>query len=466
MGKQPVTGVTKNQVVEMEVTGMTAEGSGVGRVEGFAVFVPRSAVGDVLRVKILKRAKSYAVGKIESILTPSSQRIPQDCPHFGSCGGCAFRHIAYEAELALKEQRVRDALERIGGLDASRIDMEPIHGAQRLDGYRNKAQFPIGRGRDGRLVLGFYAPRSHRIVPCDICLLQPPVFAAAVSVLRDWDAQFPQEVYDEAAGTGLLRHLYLRWGQATGEVLACLVINGESVPGEQELARMLRERVPGLRGFLINSNREQTNVVLGKSFRTVWGSEEITDVLCGLTFRISPRSFYQVNREQAEVLYGIAARYAQLAGKETVLDLYCGTGTIGLSMARQAGRVIGVEVVAEAVEDAKRNAACNGLADAEFFCGDAAAAADRLAKDGVRPDVLILDPPRKGCAVSLWDAVEAMQPKRIVYVSCDPATLARDVKELGRRGYGVRRVAPVDLFPRTAHVETVVQLYRIRDDAD
>ena len=451
----------KNQSVELTVTGYTAEGNGVGRFQGIAVFVPQAAAGDRLQVKILKTAKSYAYGKIERILSPSADRVAADCPRFATCGGCVYRHIRYRAELAAKQRRVQDAVERIAGFHFTVLN--PIVGAEHPDHYRNKAQLPVGAAPDGGVTLGFYAACSHRIVDCGACLLQPEVFASAAEAFRTWQKRTREDVYNEKTGRGHLRHLFLRLAEATGEVMVCIVVNGNGVHDEPGLVEALRKNVPGLASVVINSNRERTNVILGPKCRTVWGRDFITDELCGLSFRISPLSFYQVNREQAERLYGIAADFAGLTGRETVLDLYCGTGTIGLSMAKNAGRVIGVEIVGQAVEDAKKNAAENGVENAEFLCMDAAKAADMLKNRGERPDVVVLDPPRKGCGPELIGAVAKMAPRRVVYVSCNPETLARDLKRFALLGFKTMQITPVDLFPRTAHVETVVLMSRVKD---
>jgi 23S rRNA (uracil1939-C5)-methyltransferase len=451
--------LTKNQTIPLEITGYTAEGSGVGHYRGIAVFVPLAAAGDRLEVKILKVAKTYAYGKIEKIIAASKDRTPSDCPQFMRCGGCVFRHISYEAELRAKQQRVEDALERIGGLRFTML--KPIVGAEQPDRYRNKAQLPVGAGADGKVSLGFYATHSHRIIDCEECLLQPKEFTAAMEAFREWEHVTRDSIYDESTGRGRLRHLFLRKAEATGEVMACVVVNGNGVHREAELAELLHKKVPGLKSVVVNVNREKTNVILGKKCRTVWGQDFITDELCGLRFRISPLSFYQINPRQAERLYAIAGEYAGLTGNETVLDLYCGTGTIGLSMASKAGRVIGVEIVEQAVEDAGKNAAENGIKNAEFLCADAAKAADMLKNRSVRPDVVVLDPPRKGCEPELIDTVAAMEPARVVYVSCDPATLARDIHLFALKGYKTVEATPVDMFPRTAHVECVALLKRV-----
>jgi 23S rRNA (uracil1939-C5)-methyltransferase len=452
----------KNDLAELTITGMTAEGSGVGRVDGAAVFVAASAPGDRLLVRIIKVSKNYAVGRVEKVLEPSPARIPVDCGVFRPCGGCVYRHLSYAEECEIKRRKVQDALQRIGGLDG--FVVEPIVAAQETDRYRNKAQLPIGVGADGKLCAGFFAQRSHRIVPCSDCLLQPKEFAVITESFLRWAQQRGLSAYDEESHKGVLRHLCLRQARATGEFMVCIVCNADSFPGEQELADCLRADVPQIKSIVLNVNRERTNVILGPKCRTIWGQDFITDQLGGISFRISPLSFYQVNHDQAERLYTLARQEACLTGVETLLDLYCGTGTIGLFMASGARRVIGAEIVAQAVEDAKQNAARNGIENAEFLCADAAEAVSRLAQRGETPDVVVVDPPRKGCSEDLLHIIaEQMRPRRIVYVSCDPATLARDVKQLGTMGYQLRRATPVDLFPRTCHVETVVLMSRRRD---
>lgn len=446
----------KNEIVPLEITDYTVQGSGVGHYKDVAVFVPGAAKGDSLQVRILKTEKTYAYGKIEAIETPSADRVEPDCLQFAQCGGCAFRHISYEAECRAKEQRVRDAIQRIAGLDPALV--EAIVPAKNPERYRNKAQFPLGLDKKGNLTAGFYAPHSHRMIPCEDCRLQPEAFTKAIQAVKQWHTVTKNSVYSEETGKGLLRHLYLREGMSAGSVMVCLVINGEQVSKEDLLTRLLREQVPGLVGVVLNTNRKRTNVILGAKCRTLWGSDSVTDTLCGLQFSISLKSFYQVNRDQAEILYGLAGQFAGLTGKELLLDLYCGTGTIGLSMAGKAGHVIGVEVVPAAVEDARRNAECNHLANAEFRCGDASQIAEEFRQKGLLPDVVILDPPRKGCGEALVRTVSAMKPQRVVYVSCDPATLARDLKTFAQEGYQMQRAVPVDLFPRTSHVECVVEL--------
>ncbi len=448
----------KNDLVELTITGMTAEGMGVGRWEGMAVFVPLTAVGDRVKARIVKPSKNYAYGRLEAVLSPSPDRTEPDCPTFAQCGGCCFRHIRYEAELRVKEERVRDALKRIGGFE--NLPVKPIVRAKSRNGYRNKALLPLGVKRDGVLSMGFYAVNSHRIVDCEACRLQPEEFNSAMKAFRVWAAKYGDRVYDETSGQGRMRRLYLRKGEKTGEVMVCVVVNGNGLRHEQELVSALRQAVPGLSSVIVNSQRDKTNVVLGKKCRTVWGSDTIRDELCGLRFSLSPLSFYQVNRTQAELLYQKAAEYAALTGKETLLDLYCGAGTIGLSIAKEAKNLIGVEIVPEAVENARQNARDNGIKNAEFLCGDAAQAAGILACRGEKPDVIVLDPPRKGCGRDLIETVAAFGPQRIVYVSCDPATLARDLKYFAELGYPPQEATPVDMFPGTAHIETVALLVR------
>ena len=359
---------------------------------------------------------------------------------------------------------MEDALNRIGGF--SDLPMKPIVGAKQPDHYRNKAQLPIGIDDNQSMIMGFYSNRSHRIIDCESCALQPQSFTQAMNAFRKWADTSGNDVYREQTGKGRMRHLYLREAGATGEVMACVVVNGNGLYHEDMLVKQLREHVHGLKSVIINSNRENTNVILGKKCRTVWGSDTIKDTLCGLTFHISPLSFYQVNRVQTEKLYAIAKEYADLTGEEILLDLYCGTGTIGLSMAHQAKKLIGVEVIEAAVDNARKNAQVNGIENAEFICGDAANAAEMLEQQGLRPNVIVIDPPRKGCQQSLVKTISCMSPDRVIYVSCDPATLARDLKWFTEEGYMPKEVTPVDMFPRTAHVETVVLLGRKKADGE
>ena len=458
--KRETGSIRKNDRLELEITGLTAEGAGVGRTEegGMAIFVAGTIPGERVLAHVIKTAKNYAIAKVVEILRPSRDRIQPDCSCFSQCGGCVYRHMTYERELSAKEQKVQDALCRIGGYQE--FVVEPIVGADSPDRYRNKAQFPIGLNKEEEPVLGFYGFHSHRVIPCEDCLLQPEAFARAASAFRQWAASCGEPVYDEASHTGKLRHFYLRQS-SNGAVMACLVINGKGVHGQDELVQVLRSQVPELKSLFINVNREDTNVVLGKENRLVWGEECLTDTLCGLEFTISPLSFFQVNHDQTQRLYSLAAEFAGLTGEESLLDLYCGAGTIGLSMAHKSKRLIGVEIVEPAVEDARRNAARNHIENCEFLCMDAPKAAALLEERGLRPDVVIVDPPRKGCGPGLPETIARMAPQRVVYVSCDPATLARDAKRFRELGYELQKAVPVDMFPRTAHVETVVLLSKL-----
>ena len=442
----------KNQLHTVEITGYTAEGLGVARIGGQVVFVHGGVRGETCSVQILKVNRQVAFAKVRQVLTPSPLRQAVDCPCYPACGGCAFRHIAYEEELEAKRQRVEDALRRIGGADIAVWEILP---SPQITGYRNKSQFPVGP--EG--TIGFYRARSHAVIPVEDCLLQHPAANRIAQALGRYLSRYHVPGYDEATGTGLVRHLYVRTS-AAGEALVCVVVNGAQLPHEPELVEEVRRAWPGTVGVVLNTNTEDTNVILGGAYRTLWGADCLEDTLCGLRFTLSVPSFYQVNREQAERLYGRAIQMAGLTGTETVLDLYCGAGTITLAMAGQARQVIGAEIVAPAIENARANAARNGIRNASFFCGDAGAVAERLAGENLRPDVITVDPPRKGLGEDVIAAVARMGPGRVVYVSCDPATLARDVKRFAGAGYRLAEAVAVDMFPRTAHVETVALLSR------
>lgn len=446
----------KNDLIPLEIQSVTSEGSGVGRYEGMAVFVPGAAPGDQLVVRVVKVLSSYCYGIIREVVRPGPGRVEPACPVCRRCGGCSLRHLSYPAELAEKERWVADAVARIGGLS---LPVRPILPSPRADGYRNKAQYPIGAGPEGAFC-GFYAPRSHRIVPAGDCLLQPPFFAAIAGAVCRYIDQSGQKPYDEATGAGLFRHLYLRWGEATGQVMVCLVVNGERIPQPQLLVSMVLAACPGVTSILVNSNTRRTNVILGPVTRVVFGEPAIRDVLAGVEVEISPLSFYQVNHQGAELLYRQAAEMAALDPDDLLLDLYCGAGTIGLSMARRVKTLVGVEVVESAVRDARRNAEKNGIQNARFLCADAGAAAAQLEAEGLRPTVVVLDPPRKGCDGATLAAVARMAPSRVVMVSCNPATMARDLAVLQKAGYRPTAVQPVDMFPRTAHVEAAALLQK------
>lgn len=446
----------KNEQHPLRIEGYGSAGEGVARLEGQAVFVKGALAGEVCQVQLLKVGKSAAWGRVTQVLTPVPGRQSPDCPRYPRCGGCQLRHMTYAEELRFKRQKVQDALQRIGGWTGR---VEKIHGAEAPDRYRNKIQFPVA---DGPRV-GFFRARSHEVIDAEDCLLQPLAATRLREAFKLWMERYQVPAYDERVHGGLIRHFYVRVNRR-GHSLCAVIANGTDLPHQEELVQALRRAEPDLAGVVLSVNQEKTNVILGKTHRCLWGRDYLEDTLCGLTFRLSVPSFYQVNREQAEVLYGRALAFAGLTGRETVLDLYCGIGTITLVMARQAGRAIGAEVIPAAVEDAKANAARNEVTNAEFLCADAAQAAQTLADRGLRPDVICVDPPRKGLAPAVIDAIVQMAPQRLVYVSCDPATLARDVKRMEEQGYVLQRAEAVDLFPRTAHVETVVLLSKLKVD--
>ncbi len=436
----------KNDIFEIEITGTTEEGDGVGRVEGMAVFVPYALLGERVRVLIIKVLKNYAAGKLMDVISPSPDRIKSQCPYFYKCGGCRFWNVDYEAELRYKRQKVEDCIRRIGGID---IEVPPVLGAANVCGYRNKGQFPVSG--DG---IGIYAQHSHRVIDIDGCIIQDKTNPQILKCVRDWMREYNIEAYDETTGKGCVRHIYTRCGESGR--LVCIVTNCEKLPKAEELVKALQKEVEGLTGVLQNLNDKKTNVVLGRRFRTLWGEDYIMDSLGDCRFKLSPLSFYQVNKEQTEVLYSAAKDFADLSGDEVVWDLYCGIGTIGQFMAKSAKKVVGIEVVEQAIDNAKENAKLNGIKNAEYYCGTAEEVAPKL--KGKTPDVVILDPPRKGCEESLLETVSKVGAKRIVYVSCKPSTLARDLKILTRLGYTVKKVQAVDLFPRTPHIETVCLL--------
>lgn len=447
----------KNDIIDLDITGFSSEGSGVGHYEGQAVFVAGAAPGDTVQCIIIKAKKNYAIGKIQYIVKASPDRIIPDCPVYPSCGGCQYRHISYEAEMKIKTDKVRDAMRRIGHLE---IIPEDCTGADNPERYRNKAQYPVTTV-GGRLLTGFYAPFSHRVIDCKSCLLQPEEFAAILKAVARWSEKYKIPSYDEKTRKGLLRHIYIRKGFATGEIMVCLVINGDRIFKKDELIETLRKADKNVKTVLLNHNTEDTNVIMGKKETVLYGKGYIEDVLCNKRFRISPLSFYQVNHAQAQRLYEKAEEFAIDEGTDVLLDMYCGAGTIGLTMADKVKTLIGVEIVPEAVEDAKINAKLNNADNARFICADAKEAAKILRDEGITPDTVILDPPRKGCDKELLLTVCEMSPKKIVYVSCDPATLARDLAILEENGYKTQKAVPFDLFPRTVHVECVALLSKL-----
>ena len=442
----------KNHIYRSTIEGYSSEGLGVARIDGQVVFVHDAVRGEDCDILVMKVLKNVAFGKPVLRHSTSPHRQEPDCPYYGRCGGCDFRHLDYAEELWAKRQRVQDALTRLGGSD---VTVEEILGAAQPLRYRNKSQYPVSA--DGRV--GFYRARSHQVVEVEHCLLQKPQADALAAALRQYLAQYHVPGYDVTTGRGLVRHLYVRTN-CKGESLVCLLVNGESLPYETELVALLRQAAPQTVGVVLGVNTRPGNAILGDRYRTLWGEDALTDVLCGRTVRLSVPSFYQVNRDQAEQLYALAVEFANLKGGETALELYCGAGTITLALAEVAGRVIGAEIVPEAIENAKANAVHNGISNVEFFCGDAGEMAQKCAAEGLRPDVVVVDPPRKGLAPEVIDAVAAMDPARVVYISCDPATLGRDVKRFAASGYRLHRAAAVDMFPRTHHVETVTLMIK------
>ena len=443
----------KNAIYEGVICDYTAQGQGIAKIEGCAVFVPNAVIGEVCKIRITHVGKTWASGKITEILQKSPHRINRACPQAKLCGGCDFHHLDYEEECRLKADRVLQALNRIGGESLSEM---PFLAAPTCEGYRNKAQYPVSQSK-GRAFAGFYRAGTHSVVENDRCLILPEETDRVKALVMDYVNQNRVTIYDETAHKGLLRHIYVRRGAVSGQILVCLVINGRKIPKENALIERLKT-VPGFTSLVLSVNTEKGNTFLGNEFITLSGRGYIEDTMCGLTFRLSARSFYQINHHQAQRLYQEAIRLAEITKDDLVLDLYCGVGTITLALAGAAGKVIGVEVVEQACIDAEENAKRNGIENATFFCGDAGKAALELESKGIRPDVVVVDPPRKGLNADTIEALARMRPRRIVYVSCDPATLARDVSLLKAHGYALKTALAADLFPRCAHVESIVCL--------
>ncbi|MFZ5825067.1 MAG: 23S rRNA (uracil(1939)-C(5))-methyltransferase RlmD [Bacillota bacterium] len=447
--------VRPGQTIEVAIHGLGHGGEGVGRYEGLTVFIPGGAPGDRLVARVSEVKKNYARASLVRVAEPSPHRVEPPCPVVGECGGCQLQHIAYDAQLDLKRQQVVDAITRVGKLEG--VTVHPTLGMPEPWQYRNKAQFPFGY-RSGKVVAGFFAPGTHRIVDIEQCEIQHPLANQIMREVKALARIYGVRIYDERTHSGVLRHVLGRVGRGTGEAMAVLVTNGREFPFGEEIAQGLLERIPGLVSVVQNINPQQTNVILGRESKILAGKDHITDYIGDLKFNISPLSFFQVNPAQTEVLYGKALEYAALTGTETVLDIYCGIGTISLFLAKQAREVVGIEWAREAVADARENAERNGVANAQFIAGDAAVEMPRLAEEGVRADVIVLDPPRKGCDEPVLEAMAQVRPQRIVYVSCNPASLARDLGRLGALGYRTLEVQPVDMFPHTAHVECVARL--------
>lgn len=450
--------VEKNQTYTMSITDIGTNGEGIGRIDGYTVFVEGALPEEVIKVLIVKTKKHFGYGKLLEILEPSPHRVTPACPVAAKCGGCQLQHLSYEGQLAFKTKKVKDHLERIGGF--SGISVGYAKGMEEPWRYRNKAQFPVG-GKTGEPEIGFYAKRSHRIIDTPVCMLQNEVNDRIVKIIRAFLAEYEIPLYDETIHRGLVRHILTRIGRRTGEIMVCLVVNGRKLPHCDVLVERLRE-IEGMTSIVLNVNTDQTNVILGTEVHVLWGKETIRDYIGDVQFEISPLSFYQVNPLQTQVLYQTALDFAELEGNETVLDLYCGIGTISLFFAQKAKHVFGVEIVPEAIADAKRNATLNSMNNADFAVGAAEDVIPRLYEEkGITADVVVVDPPRKGCDSVLLDTIAAISPKKVVYVSCDSATLARDLAYLCPKGYTIEKVQVVDMFPHTVHVETVVLLSKL-----
>lgn len=446
----------KDDLIEVTIEDLSEEGTGIGKFEGMTFFIKDAVIGDRVRAKIMKLKKTYGFARLMEVLTPSPDRVEPLCPVARQCGGCQIQAMNYEAQLAFKTRKVENNLKRIGKFEE--IPMESIIGMEDPFHYRNKAQFPFGKNRDGKIITGFYAGRTHSIIENTSCHLGKEVNEEILEKILAWMNAFHVEPYNEATGKGLMRHSLIRCGFRTGEIMVCLVINGRKIPGEEALVDSLKI-IPGMTSISLNVNKEKTNVILGREVINLWGRPYIEDYIGEVKYQISPLSFFQVNPVQTERLYGKALEYAGLTGEETVWDLYCGIGTISLFLARKARKVYGVEIIPDAIEDARRNASLNGFTNTEFYVGKAEEVLpEKYEKEGVRADVIVVDPPRKGCDENLLSTMVKMQPERIVYVSCDSATLARDLRYLCDNGYELKRVCPADMFPQTVHVETCVLL--------
>lgn len=449
----------KDDLIRVTIEDLSSDGLGVGHSDGMAFFIKDTVIGDEVEAKIMKMKKTYGYARMTKLLVPSPDRIEARCPVARQCGGCQIQAMSYPAQLRFKENKVRNNLMRIGKFENP--PMEPIIGMDTPFRYRNKAQFPIGYSRDGRRIAGFYAGRTHAIIECEDCLLGAEVNQEILETVLSHMEQFQIEPYEEQTGKGLLRHVMTRVGHSTGEIMVCLIVNGTRLPHEEALITALT-RIPGMASITLNTNTEKTNVIMGRKQRLLWGRPYIEDTIGAVRFRISPLSFFQVNPLQTEKLYGKALEYAGLTGEETVWDLYCGIGTISLFLAQRAKKVCGVEIVPAAIEDARKNAALNGFTNAEFFVGKAEEVLpEKYKTEGITADVIVVDPPRKGCEESVLTTMIQMQPKRIVYVSCDSATLARDLKYLCENGYTLQKCCPVDMFGNSVHVETVCLLSKL-----
>lgn len=446
----------KNDCFTVKIEDMTTDGDGIGKVDGFPLFIKDTVVGDEVEIKVIKVKKTYGYGRMMRILVPSPFRVDPPCPVARQCGGCQLQAMAYEKQLELKQKKVKENLVRIGGL--ADVKVEPVIGMEDPFRYRNKTQVPFGKNKEGKIVAGFYAGRTHTIIDQEDCLLAQPVCRDIIHITKGFLKEFGIEPYDEQSHKGLVRHLLIRNGYFTGQVMVCVIINGTKLPHQEEFIRRMCE-IPGMTSISLNINRERTNVIMGKQMVWLYGTPYIEDKIGDITYQISPLSFFQVNPLQTKKLYDTALSFAGLTGNETVWDLYCGIGTISLFLARHAKMVYGVEIVEPAIQDARKNAQANGISNVQFFVGKVEEVLPKkYEEEAVKADVIVVDPPRKGCDETLLQTITAMLPKRIVYVSCDSATLARDLKYLTEKGYEVKKVQPVEMFAMGGHVETVVQM--------
>ena len=448
----------KNDLFTVTIEDMSEDGAGIGRTDGYTWFVKDTVIGDVVEAGVTKMTKNYGFARLAKIITPSPCRVEPKCPVARQCGGCQLQAMSYEDQLRFKERKIRNNLSRLGGIPADQIPMEPIMGMEDPWRYRNKAQFPFGKNKNGEIITGFYAGRTHAIIEHEDCLLGIEENKEILDIIRNFMKEYKIEPYDETTHIGLVRHALIRKGFATGELMVCLVINGKKLPAAGELAKRL-QTVPGMTSISCSVNREKTNVIMGREIINIWGPGYINDRIGEVKYRISPLSFYQVNPVQTKKLYETALEFAGLKGGETVWDLYCGIGTISLFLAQKAGKVYGVEIVPQAIDDARENARLNHMENVEFFVGKAEEVLpEQYEKNHIRADVIVVDPPRKGCDEKCLETIVKMQPERLVYVSCDSATLARDVKYLQEKGYELSRVRGCDMFGQSVHVETAALL--------
>lgn len=454
--------MNKNDLIDIEITGITSDGSGIGRFNSMVVFVPNTAIGDNVRVRVLKVKKNYAYGKLEEVLFLSESRAEVDCQTYFQCGGCCFRHISYESELKVKEKIVYDCIQKISKIDENNLKkiFSPIIKSNNIYNYRNKTQVPVCTSRNNNIISGFFSLHSHRIVSSKQCKLQPSVFDEIISEIKLWASDYNICAYDEKTNSGYLRHIYLRIGEVTNEIMVCLVVNSSKTKESDSLIKKLTSKFPSIRSIIFNFNQERTNVILGSKYETVWGRDHIVDILCGLKFKISPKAFYQINHDQTEKLYSKIRDLLVPTNGDNILDLFCGIGTIGLTLASSCNKLLGIEIIPEAVENARQNAKVNNICNSKFICADANNILDSLADNNFKASAVIIDPPRKGCSQSLIKTINNINPSRVIYVSCNPSTLARDIKIFLDYGFFCIKIIPIDMFPRTKHVETVTLLAR------